>query len=373
MPHTSLLDDVSNDLAIWIDQISTEIATAFVATRAPFSAPVSEEQKLEFYRSKLFNPDGSPNAAGRQAELQRLGSDGFGQVYKAVIKRYPELHIPTPEADLSVPEQWPQAGPPMPPGGPPRPPVGLPLGPAGTGPGSPGPPMPFPPRPPMMPPPGIRAMASGGIVTKPTVALIGEAGPEAVVPLGQYQPPGVNPNEQLADSQYRDPRYNPPQAQPQPLPANVSPWNDLIAQHAGDYANDPQFLRIAAAAARAESTDNPQQYQFGYKPDDPRTWEKFGGRGLWQFDIGPQGMGHGLTEDQLFDPNYQASQIVPQFASNYARMKAAYPTATEAQLAAMVYGATERPAGTYGGKWQSTDTDAYQNYLRAWNSLNPGG
>lgn len=30
---------------------------------------------------------------------------------------------------------------------------------------------------------GIPAMASGGIVTKPTVALIGEAGPEAVVPL----------------------------------------------------------------------------------------------------------------------------------------------------------------------------------------------
>jgi hypothetical protein len=31
-------------------------------------------------------------------------------------------------------------------------------------------------------------MASGGVVTQPTVALIGEAGPEAVVPLGSYQP-----------------------------------------------------------------------------------------------------------------------------------------------------------------------------------------
>jgi phage-related minor tail protein len=28
-------------------------------------------------------------------------------------------------------------------------------------------------------------MASGGIVTRPTVALIGEAGPEAVIPLGR--------------------------------------------------------------------------------------------------------------------------------------------------------------------------------------------
>src|SRR5690606_17465374 len=32
-------------------------------------------------------------------------------------------------------------------------------------------------------PPRVPAMASGGIVTRPTLALIGEAGPEAVVPL----------------------------------------------------------------------------------------------------------------------------------------------------------------------------------------------
>src|SRR5690606_24376810 len=34
-----------------------------------------------------------------------------------------------------------------------------------------------------VPPPRVPAMASGGIVTRPTLALIGEAGPEAVVPL----------------------------------------------------------------------------------------------------------------------------------------------------------------------------------------------
>src|SRR5690606_37309472 len=32
-------------------------------------------------------------------------------------------------------------------------------------------------------PPRIPALAAGGIVTRPTVALVGEAGPEAVVPL----------------------------------------------------------------------------------------------------------------------------------------------------------------------------------------------
>jgi SLT domain-containing protein len=31
----------------------------------------------------------------------------------------------------------------------------------------------------------LPGMAEGGIVTKPTIAMIGEAGPEAVVPLGR--------------------------------------------------------------------------------------------------------------------------------------------------------------------------------------------
>jgi hypothetical protein len=37
---------------------------------------------------------------------------------------------------------------------------------------------------------GIPAMADGGIVTGPTLALIGEAGPEAVVPLSQMSKMG---------------------------------------------------------------------------------------------------------------------------------------------------------------------------------------
>lgn len=40
-------------------------------------------------------------------------------------------------------------------------------------------------------PPGVPEGATGGIVTKPTVALIGEAGPEAVIPLSQA--PGASP------------------------------------------------------------------------------------------------------------------------------------------------------------------------------------
>ena len=351
--RSTMLDDVAGDLALWIDQTAESVALAFAPARAPFSANITEQQKLEFYKSRLFNPDGSPNDPGRTQELARLGAEGFARVYKAVTDHWPQLQPPEP-APIEVPEQWPGA----PPAGPMGPvlPVGAPpvarplpsgrLSPLAPGPG-PGPRTPMPP---------VRAMASGGVVTEPTLALIGEAGPEAVVPLADYQ--------------YMQPNYNPPP--PQPLPPNVSPWQTLIAQHAGEYANDPRFLRIAAAAARAESSDDPRAYQIGYDPNDPSTWQKFGGRGLWQFDVNPGALGHGVPEEQLLDPAYQASVIVPQFAANYGRLQST-PGLTEAQLAAQVYAAAERPAGTYGGRWQSTQNPAYQNYVRAWNSLAPGG
>jgi len=158
------LDEIANDLALWLDQTSTEIALAFAPNRAPFSANITEEQKLEYYKNKFFNPDGTPNPQGREQELQRMGISGFTQVYKALIKRFPELRVPTPEP-IEVPEQWPQPGP-VPPGGPPAPPGappglpgGLPPGSGGGAPPSPGPPMPagppavgIPPRAPMLPP-----------------------------------------------------------------------------------------------------------------------------------------------------------------------------------------------------------------------------
>ena len=129
-----------------------------------------------------------------------------------------------------------------------------------------------------------------------------------------------------------------------------------------------------AAGARAESSDNPQAYQLGYDPDDPRTHTKYGGRGLWQFDINPGAMGHGVPEEQLFDPAYQASRIVPEYAKEYAKVtrdidRGVRRPLSDAELAAEVYGASERPGGTYGGRWQSTKTPAYGNYVRAYNEL----
>src|SRR5436189_932740 len=97
MPSETMLDRVASDLALWIDETATRIALAMAPQgTAPFSAQISETQKLEYYRNALFNADGTPNVQGRAQELQRLGAQGFTQVYKAVLKAYPELRLPTP-------------------------------------------------------------------------------------------------------------------------------------------------------------------------------------------------------------------------------------------------------------------------------------
>src|SRR5215468_5671718 len=209
----NMMDEVATDLAAWIDKTASEVALAFAPGRAPFSANITEDQKLQYYRSQLFNPDGSPNVQGRTAQLQRLGVEGFGLVYKAIIKRWPELKIPAPPS-IEVPSEWPRPapggpppGPPSPAGAPPGPPPGPPVGPpppAGPPgpPGSrPGPPL-LPPNTPPMPP--VRAMATGGVVTEPTLALIGEAGPEAVVPLRDYQPTPYQPPQPTVEQSLRN-------------------------------------------------------------------------------------------------------------------------------------------------------------------------
>jgi hypothetical protein len=137
------MDLIAADLAAWIDDAAERVALAFAPARAPFSAQVTEQQKLDFYTKRLFNPDGTPNVAGRAAELERLGAENFGKVYMAVVAAHPELKPPPPEeqmADFSPP--------PMPPGMPPMggPPPGPPMMPPGP------PPMGGPP---MMPPGGM--------------------------------------------------------------------------------------------------------------------------------------------------------------------------------------------------------------------------
>lgn len=125
MPSQNVLDQISNDLALWIDQTATRIAAAMAPQgTAPFAAQLSETDKLEYYRAQLFNPDGSPNVQGRAPLIARLGPEGFTLVYKAVMKAYPQLKLPTPPGMTQGPiQQTPGMPPPSP-----VPPPGVPRG-----------------------------------------------------------------------------------------------------------------------------------------------------------------------------------------------------------------------------------------------------
>ena len=135
-PRATMFDDIALDLADWIDRTAEEIAQAMAPRGVqPFAAQMSSQQKMDYYRSRLFNPDGSPNMTGRAAELQRLGPEGFANVYKAVLQAHPELRqasAPTP-GPVGAPGPGPAAAPVgrslRPPGLPPLAPTPVPGGP----------------------------------------------------------------------------------------------------------------------------------------------------------------------------------------------------------------------------------------------------
>jgi hypothetical protein len=98
-----MLEEVANDLALWVDQTATEVALGFAPGRAPFAANLTEQQKLDYYSRALFNPDGSPNQQGRQREVARLGVEQFASVYEAVLRAHPEWRPPPPDSMMEVP------------------------------------------------------------------------------------------------------------------------------------------------------------------------------------------------------------------------------------------------------------------------------
>jgi len=119
-PPQNLMDSIATDLAAWLDQTSTQIAAAMAPQGvAPFAAPLSETDKLEYYRNQLFNPDGTPNLQGRAAQMARMGPEQFTQVFRAVLKAYPFLKLPTPPGMAGGAAT--QATPPTPPSGVPVP------------------------------------------------------------------------------------------------------------------------------------------------------------------------------------------------------------------------------------------------------------
>lgn len=160
MPQPNPVDILARNLAEWVIAESAQIAEAVKGgLAAPGAANISEKDKLDYYTRQFFNPDGAPNIEGRNKEAARMGTAKFAETFKEVTHAHPEL---LKDNSLELFQQGPQAHPPA------LQPVATPELPAA---------------PPLPPGPVIPAFAEGGIVTQPTVALVGEAGPEAIVPL----------------------------------------------------------------------------------------------------------------------------------------------------------------------------------------------
>jgi len=178
-------------------------------------------------------------------------------------------------------------GPALPPMLPQGPPVGLPG------------PMPVP------PPPPIPAMAGGGVVTQPTLALIGEQGPEAVVPLSTPSRP--------ADAMDRG----------QPTADEI---NQYIAAAAAQRGIDPG---TALAVAFHEGSAAGQPNTRATFPTGSSWWPfqlHYGGPGYEQYGT-VAGLGNDFTAKTGWQPgDPRAWQAATDFALDTAVQRGWYPT-----------------------------------------------
>lgn len=102
-------DEAAAEIAEWIDGEASYYAEALRGGhRTPFSASVSESEKLDYYRRQAFetNPDGTPdltkpNTQGRDMLMKRLGIPGYTRVMAAILPRQAPLQD---EVDPMLPD-----------------------------------------------------------------------------------------------------------------------------------------------------------------------------------------------------------------------------------------------------------------------------
>lgn len=85
-------DGVADDLFAWMQgEVNYYVEALRGGYRTPFSAPVSEKDKLDYYRRQMYQvaPDGTvqydtPNAEGRDRILKQYGTATYAQIMDAV-------------------------------------------------------------------------------------------------------------------------------------------------------------------------------------------------------------------------------------------------------------------------------------------------
>lgn len=78
-------DELAGDLADWIEAMSDSVAEEILGSVfRPQVVQPSRAEALAYWRTLMFNPDGSPNGIGREQVLARSGVDGFEKIAKAL-------------------------------------------------------------------------------------------------------------------------------------------------------------------------------------------------------------------------------------------------------------------------------------------------
>ena len=108
MPRRSQhpFDSVADQTLEWIQETTDYAVEALRGGyRTPFSANITEAQKLDYYRRKMFvqNPDGSidyskPNRAERDKLLQKLGTKAYAEVMTTILPQNSQSR-PLPDDD----------------------------------------------------------------------------------------------------------------------------------------------------------------------------------------------------------------------------------------------------------------------------------
>ena len=81
------LDEVAELAGDWLKQMADWLPAAVRGEGGePFAADVGRERKLEYFTAQLFNPDGTPNEAGRRKVLDAYGPTEFARVLAAVMR-----------------------------------------------------------------------------------------------------------------------------------------------------------------------------------------------------------------------------------------------------------------------------------------------
>lgn len=144
----------------------------------------------------------------------------------------------------------------------------------------------------------------------------------------------------------------PEPAAPPPPRRQYSPFDDAFRKHAGDLADDDEFIATVAAGTKAES---------GWRPDAVGD----NGRSVGIFQMHEAGAGRGLSVSQRSDPDMASSIMVPKYAKFYQEGRAQGLQGSD--LASYVSAMAERPYG-----YNDPNSQARRNYKAAYEEIKGG-